>query len=91
MEGIYLIFMNQVKLHGRKLDGKMSKGDKTTHVGFPFEKIAQWQVHFSMRPRGRGVGVGRRRSFLIYLISDACDCNRENSTCYLNCIITLPF
>ena len=47
-EGIYLIFRKQVKLHVRKLDGEMRKGDKTTYLGFTFGKIAQWQVHFSI-------------------------------------------
>jgi hypothetical protein len=37
-----------VKLHVRKLDGEMRKGDKTTYLGFTFGKIAQWQVHFSI-------------------------------------------
>ena len=32
----------------RKLDGEMRKGDKTTHLGFAYGKIAQWQVHFSI-------------------------------------------
>ena len=33
----------------RKLYVEMRKGDKTTYLGFPFGKIAQCQVHFSIR------------------------------------------
>lgn len=41
-----MIFRNQVKLHSKEVGWGNEKRDKTTYLGFPFGKIAQWQVHF---------------------------------------------
>lgn len=60
MEVGYVDIYESSEIKTQEVGWENEQGDKTTHVGFPFEKIAQWQVHFSTheakRKRSRCTG-----------------------------------